>query len=212
MTTSSTVRTLLQRCGRTYAEDAGIEVADKPAALYRLLVLSVLLSTRISADIAVAAARELVSAGMGTPQRMRAATWQERVDALGRARYKRYDESTATALGEGADLMGERYRDDLRRLREEAGRDPGRIRELLTGFPRIGPVGAEIFCREAQSVWPELRPTLDGKALEGARAVGLPDDADRLAELVAPADLVRLASGLVRVGLDSDLAEEVRAG
>lgn len=212
MTTSSTVRTLLERCGRTYAEDAGIEVADKPAALYRLLVLSVLLSTRISADIAVAAARELVSAGMGTPQRMRAATWQERVDVLGRARYKRYDESTATALGEGADLMGERYRDDLRRLREEAGRDPGRIRELLTGFPRIGPVGAEIFCREAQSVWPELRPTLDGKALEGARAVGLPDDADRLAELVAPADLVRLASGLVRVGLDSDLAEEVRAG
>jgi hypothetical protein len=63
---------------------------------YRLLVLSVLLSTRIKADIAVAAASELTDAGMGTAKGMLDASWQDRVDALGRAHYKRYDESIAT--------------------------------------------------------------------------------------------------------------------
>ena len=211
MNTAETVRVLLRMAGRTYAEEAGIRLADKPAPLYRLLVTSVLLSTRISADIAVAAAAELQRSGMGTPRRMRDADWQQRVDALGRARYKRYDESTATALGDGAELLRKEYRDDLRRLRERAERDPRRIRELLTDFPRLGPVGAQIFCREAQAVWPELRPALDGKALDGARALNLPADPAVLAEQVRPAELATLAAALVRVALDKKLAEQVRA-
>lgn len=211
MTAERITTTLLDRAGRTYAADAGIRLRDTPAPLYRLLVLSTLLSTRISAEIAVAATAELVHSGMGTPRRMRAASWQDRVDALGRAHYKRYDESTATALGSGADRMGDEYHDDLRQLRDAAGGDPEHVRALLTTFPRIGPVGAEIFCREAQQVWPELRPALDGKALDGARAVGLPTDPAELAQLVRGDDLARLAAALVRVALDKELAETVRA-
>ena len=151
MTTHATlVRTLLDRAGTTYAGQAGIRLRDTPAPLYRLLVLATLLSTRIRAEIAVDAARALADAGMGTPEKMLAASWQERVDALGRASYKRYDESTATALGDGADLLRERYGGDLRRLRDEAGDDPRRVRKALTAFPRLGPTGADIFCREAQ--------------------------------------------------------------
>jgi WD40 repeat protein len=48
------------------------------------------------------------------------------------------------------------------------------VRELLTAFPRLGPAGADIFCREAQLVWPELRPALDRKVLDGARRLCLP--------------------------------------
>jgi hypothetical protein len=174
-------------------------------------VLSMLLSTRIKADIAVDAARALADAGMGTPAKMRAASWQDRVDALGRAHYKRYDESTATALGDGADLLHREYGDDLRTLRDRAEGDPGRIREALTGFPRLGPVGADIFCREAQDVWTSLRPAIDGKALDGARRVGLPADPDELARLAPGSDLAPLAAALVRVALDKPLAEQVRA-
>lgn len=206
-----TVGALLREAGRTYAEQAGIRLADKPAPLYRLLVLSVLLSTRISADIAVAAASELVGSGMDTPVRMRAASWQQRVDALGRAHYKRYDESTATALGAGAELLRSEYHDDLRRLRARAEADPDRVRALLTEFPRVGPVGAQIFCREAQAVWPELRPALDGKALDGARVLGLSTDPDELARKVRPDELAALAAALVRVALDKQLAQQVRA-
>jgi hypothetical protein len=210
-THQDTTRRLLEEAGRTYTAQAGIKLADKPAALYQLVVLSVLLSTRIKADIAVAAAGELIRAGMGTPKGMLAASWQDRVDALGRAHYKRYDESTATALGEGAQLLLDKYGGDLRKLRDRADRDPKKIRELVTEIPRIGPVGANIFAREAQAVWPELRPSLDRKALDGARRVGLPASADKLSELTSDERLAELAAALVRVSLDRKLADQVNS-
>ena len=120
-------RVLLDRYGRTYAEDAGIRLADKPAPLYQLLVLAKLLSARISAEIAIRAARELFAAGYTTPKAMREASWQDRVDALGRAHYKRYDERTSTMLGNGAELLEERWGGDLRKLRDEADGDAKRI-------------------------------------------------------------------------------------
>lgn len=199
MSAQSTARDLLDKAGTTYAADAGIKLTDKPAPLYRLLVLSVLLSTRIKAEIAVAAARELGE--FGTPRAMLDATWQQRVDALGRGHYVRYDESTATALGQGAELLLHDYRGDLRKLRSEADGDPAKLRELLERFPKLGPVGAHIFCREAQAVWPELRPYFDKKALSGADKLGLPHDPRRLAELVDTDDYSVFAAALVRVAL-----------
>lgn len=196
-----TVRALLDKAGRTYAEEAGIKLADKPAPLYRLLVLSTLLSTRIKADIAVAAARELKR--YGTPRKMLEASRRDRVDALGRAHYVRYDESTATALGDGARLLLDEYGGDLRRIRGDA------LAGCLRKFPRVGPVGVDIFCREAQAVWPELRPYLDKKTIDGARQVGLPTDPGELAER-AGGDVHRLAAALVRVSLDRELAAVVR--
>ncbi|THA71215.1 endonuclease [Streptomyces sp. A0958] len=201
MSRATTVKRLLDEHGQTYAEEAGIRLKDTPMPLYQLLTLCVLFSVRIKADIAVAAARELFDAGMRTPRGMADATWQDRVDALGRAHYRRYDESTATALGEGAQLVLDRYHGDLRRLRDEAGGDAGRLRELLREFPRIGPVGADIFSREAQGVWPELRPAFDKRAQGAADELGLPHSPDKLAALVGDDDLPRLAAALVRVEL-----------
>lgn len=192
---------LLADHGRTFAEDAGIKLADKPQPLYRLLVLTTLLSTRISADIAVAAARELSRSGWRSPAAMRDSTWQQRVDALGRAHYVRYDESTSQHLGEGADFIRDRYGDDLRRMADTADGDPQRLEKLITEFPRIGPTGAQIFCREAQAAWPWLRPYFDRKALDGARKAGLPADPERLAKLVPGDDSARLAAALVRRSL-----------
>ena len=147
-----TTKTLLSEAGHTFAEDAGIVLKDQPAALFKLLVLANLLSTRISSDIAVAAARELFEAGGGTARGMAKLSWQERVDALGRAHYVLYDESTSTRLGDMAEKVMEDYDGDLRKLPQKAGRDADKARELLQEFPGIGPVGAEIFCREAQAV------------------------------------------------------------
>ena len=152
------VKALLDRCGRTYAEEAGIRLADRPGPLYQLLVLATLLSARISADIAVAAARELFAAGYRSPKAMSEASWQERVDALGRGHYRRYDERTATMLGDGADLLSSRWHGDLRRLRDEASGDTGRLASLLTEFPGLGPTGASIFLREVQDAWPAVAP------------------------------------------------------
>jgi hypothetical protein len=193
---------LLDRYGTTYAREAGITLRDKPAPLYQLLVLTTLLSVRISASIAVAAARELFRAGWRTPRRMVASTWQQRVDALGRGHYVRYDESTATALGDGARCVLDVYHGDLRRLRPESDADIPRLRDALHGFPRIGETGAHIFCREAQVIWPRLRPYFDRRALSAAGQFGLPTDPAKLAGSVAGADAGRLAAALVRAALD----------
>ncbi|MCS0636991.1 endonuclease [Streptomyces sp. LP05-1] len=207
-----TVRTLLDEHGKTYAEEAGIRLKDTPQPLYELLVLSLLLSARIRASVAVAAARALFGAGMRSPKKMRDATWQQRVDALGEGGYRRYDERTATQLGDGAELVIDRYGGDLRRLREKADGDPEAIARLLQEVPGIGPAGADIFLREVQGVWKEAAPRLDGKALDGAEKLGLPKDGEKLAGLVEKDELPAFAAALVRAALDKDIAEEVREG
>lgn len=205
------VNALLDREGRTYAEEAGIRLADRPAPLYQLTVLTTLLSTRIRAGVAIAAARELFAAGYRTPEAMAAASWQDRVDALGRGHYRRYDERTATMLGRGAELCRDRWRGDLRRLHAAGDGDVARLRGLLMEFPGIGPTGADIFLREVQAVWPDVRPYVDRRVAAGARRVRLPEAADRLAGLAGGAAFPRLASALVRISLEPKLADDVLA-
>jgi endonuclease III len=205
------VRELLDRAGTGYAREAGIELADRPAALFQLLMLAELLSTRISARIAVAAAAELIRSGYRTPRRVAEADWQDLVDALGRAHYRRYDESTATRLGRNATLLLDRYGGDLRRLASEAGGDADRLAGLLQQFQGIGPVGADIFVREVQDLWNRFRPHFDERARQGAERVGLPTDPASLGRLSPPGRTADLAAALVRVTLDHDLAPEVLA-
>lgn len=198
----ATVQTILDRFGTTFVAQADIPLKDKPSPLYRLLVLSTLLSAPIGADIAVAAAKELSSAGFRTPKRMAESTWQQRVDALGRGHYRRFDESTATTLGESTQWLLDEYDGDLRKLRDAAN-STRQVSQRLQDFPGIGPTGAAIFLREVQGIWPEVGPYFDKKTFQGAERVDLPTDADALAELVDVADRPRLAAGLVRVALDT---------
>lgn len=204
-----TVALLLARHDRTYAQEAGIELADAPAPLYQLLVLANLLSARIGAGVAVATARELFAAGFRTPERMRAASRPALVAALGRGGYRRYDERTATMLRDGAQQLLRDDDGDLRRLRD-ASSEPAAILKELQKFPGIGPTGAAIFAREVQGVWPVLAPFFDKKALSGAVKLGLPDDAARLADLVRPDQLPVLASGLVRTALHRGAGDPLR--
>ncbi len=206
------VRELLTRHGRLYAEDAGIRLADRPGPLYQLLVLATLLSAPIMADTAVASARELFAAGYRSPKAMSEASWQDRVDALGRGHYRRYDERTATMLGDAADLLAGKWHGDLRRLRDESGGDVRGIASRLTEFPGMGPVGASIFLREVQDVWPAVAPYVDAKVTSGAHRVRLPGDREALARLLAGSGQpARLAAALVRVSLSQRAASEITA-
>lgn len=202
MSHRSVVSDLLDRHGTTYASAAGIRLADTPAPLFQLLVLTMLSSTRISADIAVAAAREVFAAGWRTPQRLRDSTWQQRVGVLGRAGYKRYDESTSTKLAELATHVLDEYDGDLRHIRPDEHAGAAGLRSRLTTFPRIGPVGAGIFCREVQDLWPEVAPYFDDRALASARRLGLPEEPSRLAGLAPDGQVARFATALVRADLD----------
>ncbi|MEI7031185.1 endonuclease [Streptomyces pratensis] len=201
---------LLEECGRTYAQEAGIRLRDTPQPLYQLLVLSHLLSARIRASVAVAAARTLFAHGMRTPRRMADATWQQRVDALGEGGYRRYDERTATQLGEGAHLVLDAWGGDLRRLRREADGDTAVLRSGLQRVPGVGPAGADIFVREVQEVWPETGPWVGEKGLRGAERLGLPASPDALADAARGRDRAVFAAALVRAALDQDVVDAVR--
>jgi endonuclease III len=203
------VRELLDRHGRLYAEDAGIRLADRPGPLYQLLLLATLLSAPIPAE---AAARELFAAGYRNPKAMSEASWQDRVDALGRGHYRRYDERTATMLGDSADLLSGKWHGDLRKLRDEAGGNAGGIASRLTEFPGVGPTGASIFLREVQDAWPTVAPYVDARVTSGAHRVRLPADRESLAGLLARSGQpARLAAALVRVSLSQRAASEVTA-
>jgi endonuclease III len=196
---------VIERHGRTYAQEAGIRLTDKPAPLFQLLVLSLLLSARISADVAVAAAKELFIAGYRTPRAMRDATWQERVDALGRGHYRRYDERTSTMLAEAAEHLLDHWKGDLRSLHAEAGDDKAVLATLLQEFKGIGPAGAGIFLREAQAVWPGIAPYVDDRVKQGAKRIGLP-----LRSITGPAeDAAALSAALVRLSRDTTATDQV---
>lgn len=212
MTTSTdrrTVQSLLESHGRTYAEDAGVTLKNTPQPLYQLLVMSCLLSARIRASVAIDAARALFRAGMRDARHMASASWQQRVDALGEGHYRRYDERTSTQLGEGAAMLSERYGGDLRRLRDRADGDPEEFHRLLREVPGLGPVGADIFLREAQSVWPEVAPYFDSKAIQGAHRLGLPESPDKLAGMTDRDAYAAFAAALVRAALDKRVVDEV---
>ncbi len=197
---------LLERHGRTYAAELGIDLAKgTPSPLFRWLCASTLLSARINARIAIVAAKALAAQGWTTAEKMAAATWEHRTQTLNQAGYARYDESTSRMLGDTASMLLEKYGGDLRKLREAAGRAPEHERALLKECKGIGEVGADIFCREVQIAWEELYPFADRRALDAARRLGLEDEAAKLARRVSRNEFPRLIAALVRTSLGKDI-------
>jgi hypothetical protein len=203
--TDSVIEALLERHGQTYAEELDIKLAKgTPSVLFRLLVASILFSARIGAGQAVKAAHALTEAGWTTAEKLAATSWQERVRVLNRHGYARYDERTASMLGDACELLLDRYRGDLRRLRAEAGQDPKQERRLLKEVKGLGEVGVDIFFREAQVAWEELFPFLDRRAAQAARRLGLDADPGVLAGDRRPEVFARLVAALVRTELAND--------
>lgn len=208
MTGNATVRRLLDEAGTTYAEEAGITMADKPMPLFELLVLCMLASKPIDASIATRATRELFREKLRTPDTVLKAKRRRMIDAFGRASYARYDESSATRLVDIATAVRDDYDGDLRGLATRAGHDVAEATRLLQRFSGIGATGAHIFLREVQDVWTWVRPFFDARATEAATQLGLPDDPEQLAK-AGGAECARLAAALVRVSLDTRLREKV---
>jgi hypothetical protein len=204
------VAALLERHGRTYASEIGVDLSkNTPSPLFRWLCCSILLSARIGANIAVEAARALGKQGWTSAQKMAGSTWDARACTLNEAGYGRYDERTSSMLGDTSSMLLEKYGGDLRKLRQAADHDRGKERGLLKPCKGLGEVGVDIFFREMQTAWQELHPFADRRTLEAAGRLGLPDDPKSLARLVPREDFPRLTAALVRVGLARDFDDVV---
>jgi hypothetical protein len=207
---SDIVTALLDLHGYTYAAEIGFDPGrNTPSPLFRLLCACMLFSARIGTNIAISAAKALADRGWTTAKKMADSTWAERAKTLNEAGYARYDEQTSRWLGETTELLLDRYRGDLRQLREAADRDPATERRLLKEFKGIGDVAVDIFFREIQGAWDELYPFADRRALDAAKALDLGNDAAALSTLVDREDFPRLVAALVRVR-QADDADRVR--
>ncbi len=201
MTQRERAAALVAEHGTTFAEEAGIAVArGTPQPLFGLLVLSLLLASRIQAQLAVQAAVELRRARLTSARRLAGADAHEVWAALDRGDYLRKERTTGL-LQDAAAHGVERWGGDLRRLRADADGSRTRASELLREFKGIGDTGAEVFLREVQVAWGELGPFVGGRAVAAAAGAGLPADAARLARLVEPEEVARLSAALVRSGL-----------
>lgn len=196
MTQKDTLHALLHEHDATFAETAGITLVDKPSPLFRLLVLTSLLSANLDARLGLRTAAALGRAGFTTARHLADATDDDRWQVLSDAKYLR-KEQTARQLGDLADQVVERYDGDLRRMRDEHEDDVEGLRAAIQEFTGIGAVGADIFCREVQAVWPALRPFADDRVLGLAKDRGLPDSPSRLATLAGTDDLSHLGAALV---------------
>lgn len=200
------IAALMQRHGRTFASELGIDLRkNTPSPLFRLLCYSLLTSAPISAELAMRGARAMAEAGWTTPQKLQASDWETRARLLNESGYARVDEKTAAQLAEMNGALLETYGGDLRKLREAAEGSPKALRKRLKAFKGIGGTGADIFLREIQLVWDECYPYADKAALSAAEKLGLKADAGKLADKVSREDYPRLMAALVRCKLEKDV-------
>jgi hypothetical protein len=134
-------------------------------------MLCSLMSKPISAEIAVAAAKELFALGLRTPRKVLDADRSDMIRAFGRAHYVRHDESTAR-LPEMARLAMAKYHGDLRRLAAGSNHETAEVTRLLKEFRGIGDTGADIFLREVQDVWTWARLTSTTKRWRRRESLG----------------------------------------
>lgn len=205
MSQNENVKKIMKKYGRTFSEEIGIDL-DKgtPSALFQWLISATMFSARISSDITVAAAKALLDKGWTTPEKMKNTSWEERVKVLSSANYTRYQEKTSTFLGEISEYIDEKYQGNLNKLKEVAGNDQKKLRELLKEFKGMGDVGVDIFFREAQLAWSDIYPFADKKALQAAGKVGLPENVNKISELVSRKKLPDLLAALIRIDLEGD--------
>ena len=102
---------LLSSYGVHPLQDTSLDEQNKatPETVLSLLYLAMLSSARISHELAYKSLQCLIEAGYQNIETLKKSTWEERTEILTRGGYTRYREKTATALGELADFIVQKY-------------------------------------------------------------------------------------------------------
>lgn len=197
---SEVTERLVGSYGYTFGDltNATIRKNDR-CALFELLCLSIMAGTGTGGWAPWAALAGLKEENLGTPERMAASPWKQKVHVLNDAGFVRSPERTALILTRTAEEVRDRYDGDLGNLREAAGRDPQKERELLRELKGMNDTRVDLFFREAQSGWSELNPFADEPVLRAAGRLGLCTDVDELADSVGRDRFPRLIAALGHV-------------
>ena len=108
---ASKLDTLLSKYGVQPLQDTKLpdQNTPTPETVLSLLYLAMLTSARISHELAYRSVQCLIEAGYQDIEVLKKSTWQERTEVLTKGGYTRYREKTATALGELAEFIENKY-------------------------------------------------------------------------------------------------------
>ncbi|KAL8721292.1 MAG: hypothetical protein Q9225_001996 [Loekoesia sp. 1 TL-2023] len=197
---------ILSKYGSLPLADLGLlnPSSSTPENALALIYNAMLTSARISHELAYKSVKCLIEAGYQDIETLSKSSWQERTEVLTKGGYTRYREKTATALGELAEFVKEKYDGDVNNLLKKADSSPSEIRKLLKEIKGIGNVGIDIFCDTAQQIWPCLAPFIDPRSMKTAQQCGLGEDLNAMWEAVDkdPERMCRLAAALTTVRLE----------
>ena len=174
-----------------YSEDLGIDLT-KPSGRFKWFLASLLFGARISEQIAATTYKTFEQYGIDSPEKIRAAGWDELVRILDEGGYVRYDFSTATKLLEIMQTLTERY-GTLEELKEGSA-DTKELEKRLQEFKGVGPVTTQIFLRELRGVW-AIQLDVSDKAAGAAKKLEI-DPQDFTGD-----ELARLETALVKLAL-----------
>lgn len=92
-------------------QDLGLDKPNEPTpeTILALVLHAMLTSTRISHGLAYRSVKRLIEAGYHNLDTLKKSTWQARTEVLTEGGYTRYREKTATALGELAEFVQDKY-------------------------------------------------------------------------------------------------------
>jgi hypothetical protein len=202
---------LISKYGTTPLSD--LEDSDETAsgvsskAVMAHILNAMLSSGRISHEIAHKTLNRVLTAGYHDLAVLHKSSWEERTEVLTEGGYTRYREKTATAFGDLAALMADKYDNDATRLLPNDGGD-GDPRSTLKArvgeIKQIGNVGAEIFVASVQGICPAVAPFLDSRSAKTAEELGLGGDFHVLFEALGEdaMEMARLNAALTTVRLE----------
>jgi hypothetical protein len=110
-TAAQKISTIIDEYGTVPLEGLGVDkpLEAAPEILLAIVIDSMLKSTRISHNLAQQTSMKVFEAGYYDIEILSNSSWDERVQVLDEGSYTRYDESTATKLGDLASLVNDKY-------------------------------------------------------------------------------------------------------
>jgi hypothetical protein len=197
---------LLERYGRLFAEELGINLEKEP---FKWFLASILFGARISTTIAQRTYRAYDEAGLTSPQKIAASSHGTLIDLHGRGGYARYDGITADYVIDISQRLLENYDGDIEQL-DKISQNPKDLERLLQEFRGVGPVTAKIFLRELRGLWRNADPEPTSVEILAAKKLGIIESDVNVLEKfkefwqrnsVEGYDFRNFEAALVRVGL-----------
>jgi len=151
---------LIERYGKLYSEELGINLKKGEKEWFKWLIASVLFGARISETIAKNTYRALVKHNLLTPQRILQAGRAYLIrHIMSEGGYVRYDGITSNYLQSICKKLIKEYDGKIANVHKKA-KDPKDLENRLLDFKGIGPVTVNIFLREMKCVWKKAKPEL----------------------------------------------------